>query len=467
MTNLEPGLGSIVLTPSVSSVVLIDTKSLAGVSDGDGSHDQVSVALRPELEHGLREQLAGLVSEGHLLHAFLETTPDAVYFKDRESRFLKLSRALAARFDLDDPGAIGYTDHDFYAGDHAKQAMADELEIVRTGEPLVDIEELETWEDGTETWVSTTKLPLRDEAGAIIGTFGLSRDITTRKLAELEVKENQERMAAIIATQRDVATVGLDLQSIMSLVVERTQELTKADGAALLIVEDDYLGIRAASGTAEPQVRMRLPAAATAIGEWLEADAPSDRRHVERRAPHASARPTRRREAGGPPRSSPCRSDTTARRRDAAGRLQAPRRVRGARRGRAPAACRRPVGRDEPGRRVRGQARADRRARPVPRDARRRADRNPLRRPRRRDPRENPAVTELLGYDALDLLDEPAITLVCEEDRAGVEQQVRDLLAGECGASGWRSATSTRTATSSGRTSRSPSSATPTRIRSS
>jgi diguanylate cyclase (GGDEF)-like protein/PAS domain S-box-containing protein len=165
--------------------------------------------------------------------------------------------------------AIGYTDHDFYAAEHAAQALEDEREIVRTGRPLVDIEEHETWDDGSEAWVSTTKLPLRNESGEIIGTFGLSRDITTRKRAEREVAEHQERMAAIIATQRDVATAQLDLESIMALVVERTQDLTNADGAALLLLDRGYLGIRAATGAAASQVRVRLPITATVLGDWL------------------------------------------------------------------------------------------------------------------------------------------------------------------------------------------------------
>ena len=394
------------------------------------------MALRPKLEHGLREQLAGLVSEGHLLHAFLETTPDAVYFKDRESRFLKLSRALAGRFDLDDPAeAVGFTDHDFYAGDHAKQAMADELEIVRTGEPLVDIEELETWEDGTETWVSTTKLPLRDEAGAIIGTFGLSRDITTRKLAELEVKENQERMAAIIATQRDVATAGLDLQSIMSLVVERTQELTKADGAALLIVEDDYLGIRAASGTAEPQIRTRLPAAATAIAEWLEADTPvliADTSSDER-----LTRPLDQRVVGKLEAASllavPLRHDQRA-----VGMLQVVSKRRGAFAERDVDALQLLAVVLSAAMSQAAEFAAKREQIDALAQFRAMHDDAPIGilfvDPAGAILETNPAVADLLGYDALKLLDAPAISLVCEEDRAGVEQQVRDLLSGECGA---------------------------------
>ncbi len=117
-----------------------------------------------------------------LLHALMEHIPDAIYFKDTASRFLMISAAHAAKFHSGDPAAvIGKTDHDFFTKSHADQALADEQEILRSGQPLVGIEELETWPDGTETWVSTTKMPLRDAGGRIVGTFGISRDITERK----------------------------------------------------------------------------------------------------------------------------------------------------------------------------------------------------------------------------------------------------------------------------------------------
>ena len=69
--------------------------------------------------------------------------------------------------------------------------MRDEQEIIRTGRPLVNVEEKETRGDGSVRWVSTTKLPLRDRDGNIIGTFGISRDITQRKRTE----EQLERQA--------------------------------------------------------------------------------------------------------------------------------------------------------------------------------------------------------------------------------------------------------------------------------
>ena len=127
-----------------------------------------------------------LAEERHLMNTFLETTSQ-VYFKDRASRFTRISKLQASKLSLNSPDeGIGKTDFDFFSEEHARQAYEDEQRIIRTGEPLVDIEERETWEDGREDWVSTTKMPLHDESGAIIGTYGISHDITERKRAEEE-----------------------------------------------------------------------------------------------------------------------------------------------------------------------------------------------------------------------------------------------------------------------------------------
>jgi diguanylate cyclase (GGDEF)-like protein/PAS domain S-box-containing protein len=124
-----------------------------------------------------------------LLDMFLEHIPDNVFFKDRESRFLRISRAMAVHCNLADPGlAVHKTDADIFSAEHAQHALADELEIVRTGKPVMSKEERETWPDGHETWVLTTKVPLKDRAGLIIGTMGISHDITERKQAEFRVQ---------------------------------------------------------------------------------------------------------------------------------------------------------------------------------------------------------------------------------------------------------------------------------------
>ena len=131
--------------------------------------------------------------EGFLLQTLMNSIPDAVYFKDTRSRFLMISRALAKKHHLTDPQqAVGKTDADYFTAPHAKQALADEQAIMRTGQPMEGIEESETWPDGSITWVSTTKLPLRNQSGRIVGTFGISRDITVRKNAQLALAEQSD-----------------------------------------------------------------------------------------------------------------------------------------------------------------------------------------------------------------------------------------------------------------------------------
>jgi diguanylate cyclase (GGDEF)-like protein/PAS domain S-box-containing protein len=119
------------------------------------------------------------------LRLLMDALPDAIYFKDTSSRFLRVSRALARRLGLSDPAeAVGRCDADFFTPEHADRAVRDEQEIMRSGVPVVDVVEQETWTDGRVTWVSTTKMPLRDASGRIVGTFGLSRDVTAHKQAE-------------------------------------------------------------------------------------------------------------------------------------------------------------------------------------------------------------------------------------------------------------------------------------------
>jgi sigma-B regulation protein RsbU (phosphoserine phosphatase) len=124
----------------------------------------------------------------HLLTTLMDHIPDSIYFKDRESRFIAVNRAMARRFGKEEPlEVLGKTDLDMFSADHAFRAMEDERRIIETGEPVVNLEEKETWPDGHVTWVSSTKMPLCDPRGRIIGTFGVSRDITLRKRAEQEL----------------------------------------------------------------------------------------------------------------------------------------------------------------------------------------------------------------------------------------------------------------------------------------
>jgi PAS domain S-box-containing protein len=165
------------------------------------------IAERKRAEESLRQ-------EQTLTATLMDNLPDAVYFKDAASRFIRVNRAHSRKFGLSDPTQLaGKSDTDFFSGEHAQQALADEREIIRTGQPLLNVEEKETWKDGTVSWVLTSKLPLRDAAGQVIGTCGISVDITERKQVEQALAErteevsqrNQELAEANATLQRQIA----------------------------------------------------------------------------------------------------------------------------------------------------------------------------------------------------------------------------------------------------------------------
>ena len=116
----------------------------------------------------------------------LSATAERVYFKDLQSRFLLASAGWIAAWAPDHTAAelIGKTDFDFFNEEHASAAFEDEQQIIRTGEPIIGKLEQETHGGQALAWVSSTKMPLRDESGRIIGTFGISRDVTAQIVAE-------------------------------------------------------------------------------------------------------------------------------------------------------------------------------------------------------------------------------------------------------------------------------------------
>ncbi len=163
---------------------------------------------------------AALVRERFLLSTLMDNLPDLIYFKDRESRFTAVNRLFLSRAGFKHQSEIiGKTDKDLYADEHVFAALADEQKIIETGHPIVGIEEKETWPDGRETWVSTSKLPLHDASGKVIGTFGLSRDITERKLAN-------EALASFARQQEAVSQLaqrGLSGANIVELFEQTVQ----------------------------------------------------------------------------------------------------------------------------------------------------------------------------------------------------------------------------------------------------
>ncbi|MGD0246160.1 MAG: PAS domain-containing protein [Streptosporangiaceae bacterium] len=113
------------------------------------------------------------------MNNLLTALEERIYFKDRLSQFLLVSAGWAAAYapGLTPAELTGKTDFDIFTFTHAAEALADEKQVIRTGQPITGKAERETHKDRPDTWVSTTKMPLRDERGQIIGTFGITREI--------------------------------------------------------------------------------------------------------------------------------------------------------------------------------------------------------------------------------------------------------------------------------------------------
>jgi len=141
--------------------------------------------------------------EQFLINALMNNLADYVYLKDLGSRFIRINKSHAIAFGLDDPDqAIGKTDFDFFSKEHAQQTFDVEQTIIRTGQPMSKEEKL-TWDNRPDIWVFSTKLPLRDHEGNIIGTFGISRDITKRKKVEEELATERNLLRTLIDNMPD------------------------------------------------------------------------------------------------------------------------------------------------------------------------------------------------------------------------------------------------------------------------
>ena len=166
-----------------------------------------------------REHIDPAMAEEHRrLTLLLDNIPDRVFFKDEKSRFLEVNLSLANRFMLDHPDeAIGKVDADFFSASHASSAVRDEQDVMRSGQPIIGKVEKETLQDGRVSWALTTRMPLRDQKGRIVGTFGISHDITELKRAELAVRDSEERYNRLLDSVADyVYTVEMDCGTVLS-----------------------------------------------------------------------------------------------------------------------------------------------------------------------------------------------------------------------------------------------------------
>jgi diguanylate cyclase (GGDEF)-like protein/PAS domain S-box-containing protein len=161
------------------------------------------------------------------LQPLIDRLPDNLWVKDVKSRFVIANQVTATRMGFAGPADLmGKTDLELLPHEFAQKFYADEQEIVRTGQPMIDMEEY-----FFNTWILTTKVPLRNDRGEIFGVAGISRDITERKLADA-LRNGQAQILQMIAMNAPLEDV---LDRLVRLV---DSQLTGVSGSILLVDED-------------------------------------------------------------------------------------------------------------------------------------------------------------------------------------------------------------------------------------
>ncbi len=147
-------------------------------------------ALHAEIRERERAEEALRRNRNMLAH-IMDSIPQSVFWKDRESVYLGCNRQMARRAGLDDPGTIvGKTDFDLpWLAEEAEAYRADDREVLSSGQPKPHIVETQRLPDGSRTWLDTSKVPLTNDAGDVYGVLGIFEDVTDRKLAETRLLE--------------------------------------------------------------------------------------------------------------------------------------------------------------------------------------------------------------------------------------------------------------------------------------
>ncbi len=198
--------------------------------------------IKEELEKRtaeMEENQKQLEWEKSLLDSLLNYLPDKIYFKDLNSRFIKVSKSTLEFHGMSSPEElIGKSDFDLFTEEHARPAYEDEQKIIKTDTPIIGIVEKEVKTDGRVTWAETSKLPLKNSRGETIGTFGITRDITASKMMEEQITQKSEREAAF---QRDLQKKVVELENLYKAINDSAYVIEYSPEGNVISINEAYL----------------------------------------------------------------------------------------------------------------------------------------------------------------------------------------------------------------------------------
>jgi len=155
------------------------------------------ITERKRAEKALRDEKA-------LMDALMDNITDSIYFKDRQCRLIRISRKMMRDLNLDEMSqAIGKTDVDLFGEEFGRKTLVEDQRIMATGEPIMGLIESRQLEDGQINWTLTTKVPLRNTSGQIVGLAGITREINELMRVEEALRVSEERFALAVQGSND------------------------------------------------------------------------------------------------------------------------------------------------------------------------------------------------------------------------------------------------------------------------
>ena len=217
----------------------------------DGLESSGSAGLNAQLA----QENAKLVQERDLLRTLIDSLPDNIFIKDRQSRFLTSNLAHVRTLGATRPEeVIGKTDLDIFPAELANQYYGDEQALMESGQPLNREETVVNPHTGDKRWLQTTKVPLRDKNGKVVGLMGINRDITDLKQAEEALRRAHDELEKQIA------------ERTAELSKERLLLRTLIDNLPDAIYAKDTAGRKTMANPADLK-NLRCPTEAEAIGK--------------------------------------------------------------------------------------------------------------------------------------------------------------------------------------------------------
>ena len=183
-----------------------------------------------------------LAYERDLLQSLLDNIPDSIYFKDQDSKFIKVNKAKASHSKVKPEEMSGKTDYDFLPEEYAKEIHEDDKKVMQTGKPIINKIEKTIYKNGEERLISVIKIPRFNDEGEIIGTMGISRDVTDLKKAEEIVRKSEKKYRNLFESAIDPIIV-LDKKGNFVDVNKQVTELLGYGKKELIGKKFDKIGI--------------------------------------------------------------------------------------------------------------------------------------------------------------------------------------------------------------------------------